>query len=100
MIKVLLADDHSIVRAGLRRIVEESGEMDVVAEAVESDEEEITKEHDPDDQAESAVKRSKETQEYIDLVESTFEKFIRLVKEGSAKLWDYFSGLIEQYNKA
>jgi DNA-binding NarL/FixJ family response regulator len=33
LIKVLLADDHSIVRAGLRRIVEESGEMDVVAEA-------------------------------------------------------------------
>ena len=33
MIKVLLADDHSIVRAGLRRIIEESGEMEVVAEA-------------------------------------------------------------------
>lgn len=33
MIKVLLADDHGIVRAGLRRIVEESGEMQVVAEA-------------------------------------------------------------------
>jgi len=33
LIKVLLADDHSIVRAGLRRIVEESGEMHVVAEA-------------------------------------------------------------------
>jgi len=33
VIKVLLADDHSIVRAGLRRIVEESGEMEVVAEA-------------------------------------------------------------------
>ncbi len=33
MIKVLLADDHSIVRAGLRRIVEESGDMEVVAEA-------------------------------------------------------------------
>jgi DNA-binding NarL/FixJ family response regulator len=35
MIKVLLADDHSIVRAGLRRIVEESGEMEVVAEAAD-----------------------------------------------------------------
>ena len=35
MIKVLLADDHSIVRAGLRRIVEESGDMIVVAEAAE-----------------------------------------------------------------
>ena len=33
MIKVLLADDHSIVRAGLGRIVEESGDMVVVAEA-------------------------------------------------------------------
>jgi two-component system, NarL family, invasion response regulator UvrY len=33
MIKVLLADDHSIVRAGLRRIIEESGDMTVVAEA-------------------------------------------------------------------
>jgi len=35
MIRVLLADDHSIVRAGLRRIVEESGDMEVVAEAEE-----------------------------------------------------------------
>jgi DNA-binding NarL/FixJ family response regulator len=35
MIKVLLADDHSIVRAGLRRIVEESGDMEVIAEAVD-----------------------------------------------------------------
>ncbi len=33
MIRVLLADDHSIVRAGLRRIVEESGDIAVVAEA-------------------------------------------------------------------
>ncbi len=33
MIKVILADDHSIVRAGLRRIVEESGDMEVIAEA-------------------------------------------------------------------
>ena len=35
MIKVLLADDHNIVRAGLRRIVEESGDMEVVAEAAD-----------------------------------------------------------------
>lgn len=35
MIKVLLADDHSIVRAGLRRIVEESGDIEVVAEAAD-----------------------------------------------------------------
>ena len=35
MIKVLLADDHSIVRAGLRRIVEDSGDMVVIAEAAD-----------------------------------------------------------------
>ncbi len=35
MIKVLLADDHSIVRAGLRRLVEESGDMKVIAEAAD-----------------------------------------------------------------
>ena len=35
MIKVLPADDHDIVRAGLRRIVEESGDMVVVAEAAD-----------------------------------------------------------------
>ncbi|MBT8332020.1 MAG: response regulator transcription factor [Deltaproteobacteria bacterium] len=35
MIKVLLADDHSIVRAGLRRIVEDSGDMKVIAEAAD-----------------------------------------------------------------
>jgi two-component system, NarL family, invasion response regulator UvrY len=35
MIKVLLADDHSIVRAGLRRLVEESQDMEVVAEAAD-----------------------------------------------------------------
>ncbi|MGD9506361.1 MAG: response regulator [Syntrophobacteraceae bacterium] len=33
MIRVLLADDHSIVRAGLRRIIEDSGDITVVAEA-------------------------------------------------------------------
>lgn len=35
MIRVLLADDHSIVRAGLRRIIEESGDIEVVVEATE-----------------------------------------------------------------
>jgi two-component system invasion response regulator UvrY len=35
MVKVLLADDHSIVRAGLRRLIEESGDMTVVAEAAD-----------------------------------------------------------------
>ena len=38
MIKVLLADDHQIVREGLRRIIEESGEMEVVAEAADGNE--------------------------------------------------------------
>lgn len=33
MIRVLLADDHEIVRAGLKRIVQEAGDMEVVAEA-------------------------------------------------------------------
>ena len=35
MIRVLLADDHSIVRAGLSRLVEESQDMEVVAEAAD-----------------------------------------------------------------
>ncbi|MBW2096824.1 MAG: response regulator transcription factor [Deltaproteobacteria bacterium] len=38
MIRVLLADDHQIVRAGLCRIVEESAEMQVVAEASDGEE--------------------------------------------------------------
>lgn len=33
MIKVLLADDHSIVREGLRRVLEDSGEIKIIAEA-------------------------------------------------------------------
>ena len=35
MIRVLLADDHLLVRAGLVRIVEDSGGMQVVAEAAD-----------------------------------------------------------------
>ena len=35
MIKVFLADDHAIFRAGLRRLVEEAGDMVVVAEAAD-----------------------------------------------------------------
>jgi DNA-binding NarL/FixJ family response regulator len=38
MIKVLLADDHRIVRAGLRRLVEESDDMEVIAEAADGSE--------------------------------------------------------------
>jgi len=81
-------------------IPELAEEMDMVAEAVESGEEEITEEPEPDTQPENAVKRSKETQEYIDLVESTFQKFIRLTKEGFATLWDYFSSLIDKFTKS
>ena len=33
MIRVLLADDHSIVRAGLRSLIEDTGDMEVVHEA-------------------------------------------------------------------
>jgi len=35
LIRVLLADDHRIVRGGLVRIVEESGDIEVVAEAAD-----------------------------------------------------------------
>ena len=35
MIRVLLADDHGLVRAGLRRLVEGAGDMQVVAEAAD-----------------------------------------------------------------
>jgi len=38
LIKVLLADDHGIVRAGLRRLIEESGDIEVVAEAADGKE--------------------------------------------------------------
>jgi len=32
-IRVLLADDHQIVRAGIRSILEQSGDIEVIAEA-------------------------------------------------------------------
>ncbi|MBN1102272.1 MAG: response regulator transcription factor [Deltaproteobacteria bacterium] len=38
MIKVLLADDHGIVRAGLRRLIEEKGDIEVVMEAANGEE--------------------------------------------------------------
>ncbi len=37
MIKVLLADDHRIVREGLRRVLEDSNEIKVVAEAADGE---------------------------------------------------------------
>jgi two-component system invasion response regulator UvrY len=38
VIRVLLADDHGIVRAGLRRLIEESGDIRVIAEASDGQE--------------------------------------------------------------
>jgi len=38
MIKIVLADDHSIVRDGLRRIIEDAGDMEVMAEAADGHE--------------------------------------------------------------
>ena len=37
MIKVLLADDHYIVREGLRRVLEDSNEIEVIAEAADGE---------------------------------------------------------------
>lgn len=37
MIRVLLADDHSIVREGLRRVLEDSNEIEVIAEAADGE---------------------------------------------------------------
>jgi len=37
MIKVLLADDHSIVREGLKRVLEDSNEIKVIAEAADGE---------------------------------------------------------------
>ena len=37
MIKVLLADDHRIVREGLRRVLEDSNEIKVIAEAADGE---------------------------------------------------------------
>jgi two-component system invasion response regulator UvrY len=38
MIKVLLVDDHELVRTGIRRILEEAGDVEVVGEASDGDE--------------------------------------------------------------
>ncbi len=37
MIKVLLADDHCIVREGLRKVLEDSNEIEVIAEAADGE---------------------------------------------------------------
>jgi len=38
LIRILLAEDHAIVRAGLRSIIEDTGEMEVVEEAADGQE--------------------------------------------------------------
>jgi two-component system invasion response regulator UvrY len=38
MIKILIVDDHQLVRAGLRSIIESAGDMEVVAEAADGEE--------------------------------------------------------------
>ena len=38
MIKILLVDDHQLVRAGLRSILDNAGDMSVVGEAGDGDE--------------------------------------------------------------
>lgn len=49
MIKVMLVDDHALVRAGLRRILEETADMEVVAEADTGEEAIIlAREHKPE----------------------------------------------------
>jgi DNA-binding NarL/FixJ family response regulator len=49
MIRILLADDHGIVRDGLRRVVEESGDIEVVAETADGREAiALAREHQPD----------------------------------------------------
>ena len=37
MIKVFLVDDHELVRTGIRRILEEAGDMEIVGEAADGD---------------------------------------------------------------
>jgi DNA-binding NarL/FixJ family response regulator len=48
-IRVILADDHKIVRSGIRAIIEQSGDIEVVAEAEDGEEAKaLIKEHMPD----------------------------------------------------
>lgn len=49
MIRVMLVDDHRLVRAGLRRVLEEQSDIEVVAEAADGEEAlEKAKQHRPD----------------------------------------------------
>src|SRR5688572_31682940 len=49
MIRVMLVDDHRLVRAGLRRVLDEQPDIKVVAEAGTGEEAmDLAKEHEPD----------------------------------------------------
>lgn len=49
MIRILIADDHALFRAGLRRVLEEAGDMEVVAEAADGHQAlELAPRHGPD----------------------------------------------------
>ncbi len=95
--------------ASLRQAMEQLGVEQSFDVAVAPADRSITDEEDdarddeivktPPPPRKNAVKRSKETQEYIDLVESTFEKFIRLASEGAVKLWNYFASLVGKIGK-
>ncbi len=48
-IRVLLADDHHMVRAGIRELLEEAGELEVIAEAGDGEEAQaLIQKHKPD----------------------------------------------------
>ena len=49
MIRLLLVDDHALVRSGVRRVLLETGEFEVVAEAADAHEAvALTRRHQPD----------------------------------------------------
>lgn len=49
MIRVLLADDHAMVRAGIRQLLEGAGDLEVVAEAGDGEEaQSLIQKHNPD----------------------------------------------------
>src|SRR5512140_3840305 len=48
-IRVLLADDHKVVRAGIRGVLEQAGDIEVIAEASDGEEaKELIQKHMPD----------------------------------------------------
>ena len=48
-IQVLLADDHQIVRAGIRQLIESAGDLHVIAEAGDGEEAQaLIQKHKPD----------------------------------------------------